>query len=177
MAYRIQRLIQYFIQSNPDSLGAVINKTQSDFSNFTKRIYSYQQFLFFPNKRQVISVITSTANKFIISQVVHYNFVKGYLLINRKPLRRLLLDIKESKDIKELFGNQYLLTFPLLLSDISYVIATRIRGNKVYFGLRERSIVIRALIRDSLLKYIPRRIFTDSNKFNLPLGLIGNYVY
>lgn len=90
---------------------------------------------------------------------------------------RLPLDIRELEDVKELFGNQYLLTFPSSLSGISHVMATRIRGNKVHFGLRGKSVIIRALIRDSLLEYVPRRVFTDSNNFNLPLGLIENCVY
>ncbi|MCJ1402282.1 hypothetical protein MMC11_005502 [Xylographa trunciseda] len=177
MAYRIRRLIQNSIESNPDSLGAAINKTWSDTSNSTGRTYSRWQFLSSPNKRWVVSVITSTVNKFIVSQVVHYNFVEGHLLVDGKPLGRLPLDIRESEDVKELFGNQHLLTFPSSLSGMSHVMATRTRGNEVHFGLRGKSVVIRVLIRDSLLEYVPRRVFMDSDNFDLPSGLIENCVH
>ncbi|KAH8589073.1 hypothetical protein B0O99DRAFT_523793 [Bisporella sp. PMI_857] len=177
MAYRIRRLVQNSIESNPDSLGAAINKTWSDSSNSTGRTYSHWQFLSSPNKRWVVSVITSTANRFIVSQVVHYNFVEGHLLVDGKPLGRLPLDIRDSEDVKELFGNQHLLTFPSSLSGMSHVMATRIRGNEVHFGLRGKSVVIRALIRDSLLEYVPQRVFRDSDNFDLPSGLIENCVH
>jgi len=172
MAYRIRRLIQYSIESNPESLGVAINKTWSDPGNLTGRTYSHWQFLSSPNKRWVVSIITSTANKFVVSQVVHYNFVEGHLLVDGKPLGRPPLDIIESADVKELFGNQHLLTFPSSLSDMSHVMATRILGNEVHFGLRGKSVVIRALLRNSLLEYVPRRVFIDNDNFDLPLGLI-----
>jgi len=174
MAYRIRRLVQYSIESNPESLGVAINKTWSDPSNFTGRTYSRWQFLSSPNKRWVVSIITSTANKFVVSQVVHYNFVEGHLLVDGKPLGRPPLAIIESADVKELFGNQHLLTFPSSLSDMSHVMATRIRGNEVHFGLRGKSVVIRALLRNSLLEYVPRRVFMDNDNFDLPSGLIEN---
>ena len=177
MAYRIRRLIQNSIESNPDSLGLAINKTWSDSSNSTGRTYSHWQFLSAPSERWVVSVITSTANKFIVSQVVHYNFVEGHLLVDGKPLARLPLNIRESEDVKELFGNQHLLTFPSSLSGMSHVMATRIHGNEVHFGFRGKSAVIRALVRDSLLEYVPRLIFTDSDNFDLPSGLIENCVH
>lgn len=124
-----------------------------------------------------MSIITSTTNKFIISQVVHYNFVEGHLLVDGKPLGRLPLDIRESEDVKELFGNQHLLTFPSSLSGMSHVMATRIRDNEVHFGLRGKNVTIRALVKDSLLEYVPRRIFMDNNNFDLPSGLIKNCVH
>jgi len=177
MAYQIRTLIQQSIQSNSDSLGAAINKTWSDAANSTSRTYSPWQFLSSPNKRWVVSTITSKANKFIVSQVVHYNFVEGHLLVNGKPLGRLPLDIRESEDVKELFENQHLLTFPSSLSGMSHVMATRILGHEVHFGLRGKSVVIRALTRDSLLEYVPRRVFMDNDSFDLPLGLIENCVH
>ncbi|KAH8656605.1 hypothetical protein BGZ60DRAFT_384977 [Tricladium varicosporioides] len=177
MAYRIRRLIRNSIESNPQSLGAAINKTWSDSSNSTGRAYSHWQFLPTPDKRWVVSAITSTTNRFIVSQVVHYNFVEGHLLVDGKPLGRLPLDIRESEGVKELFGNQHLLTFPSSLSGMSHVMATRIRGNEVHFGLRGRNVVIRALNKDSLLEYVPRHVFVDSENFDLPSSLVENCVH
>jgi hypothetical protein len=97
--------------------------------------------------------------------------------MNRKPLRRLPLNIRESEDVTELFGNQHLLTFPLLMNSISHVITTRMRDNKVHFGLRRKSVIIRALIKNSFLEYVPWRVFTDNSNFDLLLGLIKNCVH
>ncbi|KAH7323576.1 hypothetical protein BKA65DRAFT_511056 [Rhexocercosporidium sp. MPI-PUGE-AT-0058] len=177
MAYRLRRLIQKSIKSNYDSLGAAINKIWSDPSNSLGRTYSRWQFLSSPNHRWVMSVITSTANKFTVPQVVHYNFIEGHLLVDGKPLGKLPLDIRASEDVKELFGNQHLLTFPSSLSGMSHVMATRVLSNEVHFGLRGKKVVIRALIGDNLLEYVPRRLFMDGDKFDLPSGLIENCVH
>jgi hypothetical protein len=61
--------------------------------------------------------------------------------------------------------------------------AIRMRGNEVHFGLRGKSVVIRALIKDglleydSLLEYVPRRVFMDNGSFDLPSGLIEHCVH
>jgi hypothetical protein len=177
MAYQIRRLIEQSIESHPDSLGAAISKTWSDPGNSTGRTYSSWQFLSSPNKRWVVSVITSKANKYIVSQVAHYNFIEGHLLLDGKPLGRLPLDIRESEDVTELFGNQHLLTFPSSLSGMTHVLATRMHDNEVHFGLRGKNVIIQALHQGSLLEYVPRRVFIDNDKFDLPSGLIENCVH
>lgn len=177
MAYQIRSLIRQSIQSGPDILGAAINKTWSDSVNSTGRTYSPWQFLSSRNKRWVVSTITSTVNKTIVSQVVHYNFVEGHLLLDGKPLGRLPREISSSEDVKELFGNQHLLTFPSSLSGMSHVMATRIRGHEIHFGLRGKSVVIQAFTKDGLLEYVPRRVFVGNDSFDLPSGLVENCVH
>ena len=177
MAYRIRSLIEESIECNPDSLGAAINRTWSDSSNSTGRTYSQWQFLSSPKETWVMSIMNSTGNKFIVSQVVHYNFVEGHLLVDGKPMGRLPLEIRESEDVRELFGNQHLLSFPSSLSGMSHVLATRICGNEVHFGLRGKNVVIRALFKDSLLEYVPHRVFMVNDNFDIPSGLIQNCVH
>ena len=177
MAYEMQSLIRESIQSNPNSLGTAINKTWSDSDNATGRTYSTWQIMSYPNERWVASIITSTANQFVISQVVHYNFVEGHLLVDGKPLGKLPRDIRESEDVKELFGNQHLLTFPSSLSGMSHVMATRVRGHEVHFGLRGENVVIRAHTRDGLLEYVPRCVFMGNDSFDLPASLMENCVH
>jgi Protein of unknown function (DUF3638) len=176
MAYQIRSLIQQSIQSNPESLGAAINRTWSDSGNSTGRTYSPWQFLS-SRKRWVVSTITNTAGKSLASQLVHYNFVEGYLLVDGMPLGKLPQDIRESEDVKELFGNQHLLIFPSSLNGMSHVMATRIRGHEIHFGLRGKSVVIRAFTRDGLLEYVPRQVFMVNDSFDLPSGLIENCVH
>ncbi|KAF7944017.1 hypothetical protein EAE96_010427 [Botrytis aclada] len=177
MAYRIRSLIKQSIECNPDSLGAAINATWSDAENSIGRTYSQWQFLSSPNENWVTSTITTAANKYTEFQLVHYNFVEGHLMVDGKPLGRLPLEIRESEDVKELFENQHLRTFPSSLSGMSHFLPTRIRGNEVHFGLRGNSVVIQALTRDGLLEYIPRRIFICNDNFDLPSSLIDNCVH
>lgn len=178
MAYRVGLLLEQSIKEHPDSLGVAINNSWSDSENSTKRTYSRWQFLPSPNERWVVSVITTTANRFVVSQVIHYNFIEGHLMVDGKPLGRLPLNIRESEDVKELFGNQHLLTFPSSMTGMSHVMATRAsHGNQVHFGLRGTTVVIRALQYNSLLEYVPRSVFVDKDVFDLPLGLIENCVH
>ena len=176
MAYQIQSLIQQSIRSNPDSLGDAINETWSDSGNSTGRTYSPWQFISSP-QRWAVSNITSTAGKFIGFQVVHYNYVEGHLLVDGKSLGRLPQDIRESEHVKELFGNQHLLTFPSSLSGMSHVMATRTLGHEIHFGLRGRSVVIQALTWNGLLEYVPRSVFMNNDSFDLPSGLVENCVH
>lgn len=177
MAYQIQSVIRQSIESNPDSLGHAIDKTWYDLGGLAGKTYSPWHFLSSPNNRWVVSTTTSQTNKLNVSQVVHYNFVEGHLLVDGKTLGVLPRSIKESDDIKELFGTQHLLTFPSPLEGMSHFLATPIPGHHIHVGLRGKSVVIRALTRDGLLEYLPPRVFANNNSFDLPMGLIENCVH
>lgn len=109
--------------------------------------------------------------------MVHYNYVEGHLLVDGKTLGVLPESIKESDDIKELFGTQHLLTFPSPLEGMSHRLATSIPDHQVHVGLRRKRVVIQALTKDGLLEYIPRRVFVHENDFDLPMSLIENCVH
>ncbi|TGO18614.1 hypothetical protein BPAE_0372g00020 [Botrytis paeoniae] len=177
MAYDIQNLIRVSIESHPESLGAAIDKAWSNSGDFLGRTYSTWQFRSFLNDRWASSVSTSTSNKFIAPQRVHYNFVEGHLLFDGKPLGRLPLDIRESEDVKELFGDQHLLTYPSNLVGMSHVITTSVEKNQVHFGHRGENVIIRAINKGNILEYIPRRIFISGDNFDLPSSLIENCVH
>ncbi|KAK6605240.1 hypothetical protein H4I95_05046 [Botrytis cinerea] len=110
-------------------------------------------------------------------QRVHYNFVEGHLLLDGKPLGKLPIDIRESEDVKELFGDQHLLTFPSSLVGMSHARAASICGNEVHFGHRGKNVVIQAISGNKILEYVPRRVFTDGDSFDLPSSLIENCVH
>ncbi|KAF2706375.1 hypothetical protein K504DRAFT_459665 [Pleomassaria siparia CBS 279.74] len=174
MAYRIQPLIKQSIQSNPDSLGAAINRTWSDSGNSIGRTFSRWESIPSPYERWVVSSIRTMVNKYMVSQVLHYNFVEGHLLVDGKPLGRLPREIRESEEVKELFGNQHLLTFPSSLGGMTHVMATRICNHEIHFGLRGGRVVIRAVTRNGLLEYVPPQVFRDNDSIDLPLNLVDN---
>ncbi len=177
MAYRIQPVIRRTIESNPDCLGHAIDRSWYHSESLAQKTYSPWCFLSSPNNRWVVSTMTTKTNKSSISQVVHYNFVEGHLLVDGKTLGMLPRSIRESEDIKDLFGNQHLLTFPSSLEGMSHFLATHIPGHQIHVGLRGRNVVIQALTPDGLLEYVPRRVFVNKNSFDLPLDLIENCVH
>lgn len=177
MAYQIRSLIQESIQSNPGSLGDAIVKPWSDSSGSVCRTFSHWQFLDSPNQTWVASTITTQTEKFNFRQIVHYNFVQGQLLIDGKPLRRLPENIRNSENVKELFGNQHLLTYSSSLSGMSHMLANHIHGHEVHFGLRGENVVIRAITNDGLLEHIPRDVFVRNDSCDLPSALIQNCVH
>ncbi|RFU32830.1 hypothetical protein B7463_g3489, partial [Scytalidium lignicola] len=178
MVYHIQSTIQKSIQSNPNSLGAAINEIWSgNAANSTQRTYSPWEFIPSAETRWVTSRITSRVNKFITSQIIHYNFLEGHLFVDGKPIGRLPPDIRDLEDVKELFGNQHLLTFPSPLTGMSHVLATNMQGHEVHFGVRGETVAIIALTMDGPLEYVPRRVFGEGDNIDLPLGLIENCVH
>ncbi|TGO44474.1 hypothetical protein BCON_0512g00030 [Botryotinia convoluta] len=177
MVYGIQKLIRISIESNPRSLSAAIDEAWSGSGHSLRRKYSQWQFPHSLNDRWVSAVITNTLNKLIECQIVHYNFVEGHLLLDGKPLGKLPLDIRESEDIKELFGDQHLLTFPSSLIGMSHVRTAPIKGNEVHFGHRGKNVVVQAVIGNSILEYVPRHIFMKGDNFDLPSSLIENCVH
>ncbi|KAM0145804.1 hypothetical protein ACHAQE_011068 [Botrytis cinerea] len=177
MAHDIQNLIRLSMESNPGSLGSAIDEAWSNSSDALGRRYSQWEFTASLNNRWASAVITSTFDKFIAPQRVHYNFVEGHLLLDGKPLGKLPIDIRESEDVKELFGDQHLLTFPSSLVGMSHARAASICGNEVHFGHRGKNVVIQAISGNNILEYVPRRVFTDGDSFDLPSSLIENCVH
>jgi hypothetical protein len=177
MVHALRPALEDSIARNPDSLGAAINETWCDSSNSTGREFSPWRALEPPYDRWFVSAVSSSANPYYVPQAVHYNFIEGHLLLDGKPLGRLPLDIRNSEDVRELFENQHLLTFPSSLDGMSHALATRIKGNEVHFGHRGDAVIIRALYRGDLLEYVPRRVFIRGETADLPLGLVDNCVH
>ena len=124
--------------------------------------------------RWVVSVMKSSTNNPSNTQIVHYNFIEGHLLVDGKPLGRLPRDVRESDEVRQLFGDQHLLTFPSAEFGMSYVLASRIKNHEIHFGSRNGRVIIRAWSRDGLLEYVPPRLFVGLETFDLPDGLISN---
>ncbi|KAF2797566.1 hypothetical protein K505DRAFT_358267 [Melanomma pulvis-pyrius CBS 109.77] len=177
MAYNIQSLILRSIKASPQSIGIAINESWSYSRNSTGNVFSIWRTFTSPHDRWVVSTMTATTTTSAISQVVHYNFIEGHLLVDGKPLGRLPRDIRESNEVKELFGNQHLLTFPSAELGMSYVMATRMHNHEIHFGIRKGRVIIRASSRHGLLEYIPPQLFTGPHTVDLPFGLVGECVH
>ena len=173
MAYHIRSLVLRSIRSAPEALGSAIDGTWSDPGSSIKRVFSPWQLLTFPSETWVASIVTTTANNTSFDQSVHYNLIEGQLLVNGKPLGRLPASITDAENVKELFGDRHLLTYPSSLNGMSHMLTTPIRGHWIHFGHRSGLVVIRAVTREGLLEHLPRRIFVSSHgPPDLPSSLV-----
>jgi hypothetical protein len=173
MAYNVQSLISRSIMLSPESIGRAINASWTEPNNSTVKAFATWRTLASPHIRWIVSTIAATKTS-VRSQVVHYNFIEGHLLVDGKPLGRLPRDIRESNEVKALFGNQHLLTYPSAELGMSYVMATPMHRHQVHFGLRGGTVIIRARTHHGLLEYIPPHQFYGADTVDLPSSLINN---
>lgn len=172
--YKIKSLLLRSIRAHPQSLSMAINASWSEPGSSAGRSFGSWQQTSSMHDRWVVSAMKSMAENPINTQVVHYNFLEGHLLVDGKPLGRLPRDFRESDEVKQLFGDQHLLTFPSAEFGMSYVLASRIRNHEIHFGSRNGRVIIRAWSRDGLQEYIPSQLFIGPETFDLPDGLISN---
>jgi hypothetical protein len=90
------------------------------------------------------------------------------------PLGRLPPEIVDSHEVRQLFGNQHLLTFPSSLNGMSHVPATRIFAYEIHFGRYGSDVVIRAFRNEAVLEYILGSAFREGSEYDLPASLIDN---
>ncbi|KAK0724171.1 hypothetical protein B0H67DRAFT_656407 [Lasiosphaeris hirsuta] len=111
------------------------------------------------------------------AQRLHYNFIDGRLLVDSSLVSKPPLDISDSAYVKELFGDQYLLTFPSPRLGMSHMVARRQGQYRIYLGHRNGHVVIQAVNRGKVLEYVPSVVFSGTNTCDLPLGLVRDYVH
>ncbi|KAF1997703.1 hypothetical protein P154DRAFT_622249 [Amniculicola lignicola CBS 123094] len=177
MAYTIQPLLLQSIQGSPQSIGIAINASWSDSGASVNKVFSEWTNLSSPHDRWFVSIMTSSRYTRARSQVVHYNFIEGHLLVDGKPLGRLPRDIRESDVVKQLFGNQHLRTFPSAEYGMSYVMAPGPQNQEVHFGIRNGKVIVRVRSHDGLREYIPPNLFRGPDTFDLPFSLIFKCVH
>ncbi|KXX73436.1 hypothetical protein MMYC01_210194 [Madurella mycetomatis] len=180
MAYRIQQVVKSAIQRYPVNLSQAISGTWWDATeagSATGSAFSGWQFLAQDGGRW-ITCVTKPTETAISPQRIQYNFVDGRLLIDGSHIGKLPPEIRDSKHVKELFGDQHLLTFPSSRFGMSYVLAKLQCGQRIHFGLRAGQVVIHAVSFDgNVREYVPHHIFFDSSTWDLPLSLIDNCVH
>jgi hypothetical protein len=177
MTYKIKSLLLRSIEAGPNSIGMAINASWSEPGSTSGNSFDGWQQFSPRHDRWVVSIMRTSTKNPANTQVVHYNFVEGHLLVDGKPLGRLPRDIRESNEVRQLFGNQHLLTFPSTEFGMSYVLASRVNNHKIHFGSRKGNVIIRAWYRDELLEYVPSRLFIGAERVDLPDGLISNCVH
>ena len=172
--YKIRSLLLRSIRAHPRSIGMAINASWSEPGGSAEKSFHNWQQVSPIHDRWVVSYMQTSMKGQANTQVVHYNFMEGHLLVDGKPLGRLPRDVRESDEVRELFGDRNLLTFPSAAFGMSYVLASRISNHEIHFGSRNGRVIVRACTRDELLEYIPSYLFVGPETVDLPDGLISN---
>ncbi|RYP29500.1 hypothetical protein DL767_006690 [Monosporascus sp. MG133] len=177
MAYHIQLLLRGTIISHPASVGVGIARSWSDSPNDVTTLFSPWTFLPPPHDRWIVATSSDSRQGFVFSQTVHFNVVEGHLLVDGKLRSKLPLGISNSPAVKEIFGNQHLLTYPSSLPGMTHRLVGLMCGQEVHFGMRDQQVVIRAWAKNGLLEFASRRIFAGPDNFDLPAELVDNCVH
>lgn len=172
MACRIQSVIQHSIMMHSTSLDDAIRSSWSESGDSNTRTFSSWTFLSSPHEAWVGAIMTSNMQDWVQKQVIHYNMFEGHLLVDGVLLGKLPPEIVESNEVKQLFGNQHLLTFPSSLSGMSHMLVMRVFGNEVHFGRRGDTVVIRVAGYGAIHEYIPGSLFQTGLDYDLPASLI-----
>lgn len=177
MAFRIRGVVKTSIAEHLTSLDDAIRSSWSESQGSPGRVFTSWEFLSSPNDYWIRAIMASDGQEWMRQQVVHYNTIEGHLLVDGIPLGKLPPEIVASEEVRELFGNQHLLTFPSSLHGMSHVLATRVFGHEIHFGRRGDDIVIRALGYAATLEYIPRSIFQNGSVHDLPASLTDRCIH
>lgn len=114
-----------------------------------------------------------------ICQTVHFNYVSGFLLVDGKPSGRLPERIRDSEELKELFGvHTHLRTYPSRLAGMSHQLVGIVEKCwQIHFGLRGDRVIVRAISRGASLEFIPRKVFFRESAYDLPVELLETCVH
>ncbi|KAL8410402.1 hypothetical protein RB596_000187 [Gaeumannomyces avenae] len=183
-AYHLAPLLRRSVVAHPAAVGRGVDAswsgTASDTASDDNFIPSWK--ILASHDRWAVGCTTVKEADRSCSQAIHCNFIEGHLLVDGKPRGKLPLEIRNSPDVKALFGNQNLLTHSSAMHEMSHRLATRIRDQEVHFGLdQSNNAVIQTKSKNGTLRFIPRRIFTHQgdtkSAFDLPLELVDGCVH
>lgn len=112
-----------------------------------------------------------------IAQVIHFNFMEGYLLVDGNPLGKLSYKIRNSPEVKALFGDARLRTISSNHNGMAYRLVDMCDKHIIHFGLREDQVVIRAVSAQGTFEFIPRKVFYKDDVSDLPTSLLEDKVH
>jgi Protein of unknown function (DUF3638)/Protein of unknown function (DUF3645) len=173
-AHRLRSSVRHSIHQYPSSLESAIDRFWPK-STDDIREYTSWKFLHAPYEWWVTSTVVATETT--MPQVVHYHLLEGHLLIDGKALGKLPASIRDSEILKDLFGNQRLVSFPSNLPGMSYMLSISKEDYKIHLGHRGQELVVQASKGRECLEYIPSHIFENEASFDLPGSLIDGCVH
>ncbi len=151
MVHRMRLILRQSLEASPDSLTSAINSVWPEPEGAPPQSFSQLKFLPHSNKWWIYSIVDATQQT--TQQIIHYHVLEGHLLVTGQPLGKLPAEHRESVILKQLFGNQSLLTYPSGLPGMTYMLAMRMYGHQIHLGFRNRNLIVRACVRNTVLAH------------------------
>ncbi|KAL2413203.1 hypothetical protein ABEF95_002207 [Exophiala dermatitidis] len=127
---------------------------------FSKGISRFWQSATFSARWQLVDQNdTSWIQSMVLSKVVHFNIVTGSLLVSGRPLSRLPANYLSHPLYRSVFGDLDLDVFASDLEDMEYMSRVEIQGHRIYFGMRDDTLIVRSSIAGQLFEAISRDTF------------------
>ena len=159
----------------PGRLERAINKIWPEPPGDAARRYCRWQFLECPKESWIWSQTMPSQNS--TSQEVLYNYIDGFLLVNRQPVGQLPEHLKNSELVKFVLGDKNLSTYPSHLRGMTHVISRPIEGHEIHIGLRQEKPFIRVWNDEGVKELMPQEIFHRGAEFDIPTPLILDHVH
>ena len=162
-ALQMEPLLRVAVKAHPSSVGSALSDTLPGLLGSAAAELKWT-FLPPPERDWICAQgneVRTAAGLTYNGQVIHLHLIEGHLLVNGRPRSRLPASIRNDPDVKELFGNRHLLTYPSALPGMTHQLVGLHSQQAVHFGTRSgQVVVIQAVTREgALLEFIPRRVF------------------
>ena len=174
-AYRLQPTVAQAIKAYPQVIETILDPIWPNPTS-APRTFSDLEFMPFPNSRWIERQVITDYGTWHEKYIVQFNFIEGYFLIDGKPPGTLPAEIRDAEIVKELFGNQHLITIPSNMPGMSHTLRGETRHkHKVHFGTRDGQVIIRAITEEgTVLELIPRNKFQQVKGHDIPASLIND---
>ena len=173
--HRMRFLLRRSLEAYPDSFASTVEVFRQGSEGDPSSQLSRPAFLPYPDEWWIAATIYATQHA--MEQSVHYHLLEGHLLIGGQTARKLPTKHNSSGILEELFGNQSLLTYPSTLIGMDHKLAICPYGHEIHIGSRNEGLIVRACVDNSILEFIPRKMFRSESSFDLPASLIDNCVH
>ncbi|TVY57510.1 hypothetical protein LCER1_G002023, partial [Lachnellula cervina] len=175
MIWGMRDLLRKSLLDNPQSFMSAIMTVWPNVDDVTSKKLSPVQFL--EGTEQWWVKVTMEATHHTLPQTVHFHVLEGHLLVDGKPIGKLPARYTTHIILKELFGNQNLSSYPSNLPGMNYTLTVVQYGHQIHLGFRNDRLIVRALLGNRLLEFLPREIFFCPHNFDLPASLVDNCVH
>ncbi|PWY75305.1 hypothetical protein BO94DRAFT_578003 [Aspergillus sclerotioniger CBS 115572] len=173
-SFGLRKVLRSAIVTSPSGLEAAINNVWPQDAG-CPREYGAWTSLTHIHDQWIVSRVAPT--KHTDAQVVHYNILQGYLLINNKPLGKLPNELQDAPIVRQLFGNQSFFAYPSALPAMTYRLRSLYNGHEIHLGMRMNKIIIRARTRDAVLEFVDKNVFVKDGAFDVPAPLVEDCVH
>ena len=95
------------------------------------------------------------------SKIVHYNVVSGSLLVSGRPLSQLPATYATHSLYRSIFDDLELDVFAADVDHMEYMSKDEFEGHRIYFGMRDKAVLIRVCYNEETFEALSRDCFGD----------------